>query len=222
MLSKNSLNHKPKSVRSTNDKGIFESADFSEYIQPSSPSLLPPSDLKNKRAAAELFIPDSSFVASRIAVMAWENGLEGADDSVTELIVHACQVFVKNIVTAMISRHKAYKIRSRKFQYGFNHSIPNPFIRNFNNVFDDSQECKVEIVNEDDSFKPKCKMSLENAEQQAAFAYSCVQKRKFNNVLSVRLLYDTIKENPKILSLHSLHSINLFKLGLQLDDEYEF
>lgn len=222
MLSKNSSNHRPKSVRTTNDKGVFECADFSEYVQPSSPSMLPPSDFENRSAAAELFIPDSSFIASRIAVMAWENGLEGADDSVTELIVHACQVFVKNIITAMISRCKGYKIRSKKFQYGFNHPIPDPFIRNFNNVNDDTQESKVEVANGDDNFRPKCKMSLENAEQQMAFAYSCAKKRKCDNVLSVGLLYDTIRDNPKILGLHSIHSVNLFKLGLQLDEEDEF
>lgn len=222
ILSKNSSNHRPKSMRSTIDKGVFECADFSEYIQPSSPSMLPPSDLKNVSAAAELFIPDSVFVASRIAVMAWENGLEGADDNVTELIVHACQVFVKNIITGMISRHKAYKIRDGKFQYGFNQPIPDPFVRNFNNVFDDTQESKVEVVNGDDSFRPKCKMSLENAEQETAFAYSCAKKRKLDNVLSVRLLYDTMRENPKMLGLHSIQSVNLFKLGLQLDEEDEF
>lgn len=119
---------------------------------------------------------------------------------------------------SMITRKKSYKIRDGKLQYGFNQPIPDPFIRNFNNVLDETQESKVVV--EEDSFKPKCpKLSLEKAEQQVAFAYSCAHRTRSDNILSVRLLYDTIRENPHILGLHSIQSINLFKLGLQIDEE---
>ncbi|KAJ8979593.1 hypothetical protein NQ317_019481 [Molorchus minor] len=219
ILTKANTNSRPKNVRSTADKGVFECADFTDYVPPSSPTMLPPSDFERRSAAAEFFIPDVRFMASRIAIVAWENGLEGADDPVTELMVHACQVFVKNIITAMISHGKGYKIRDSKFQYGFNQPIPDPFIRNFNNVVDDTKESKVEVEIKDDSFKPKCKLSLESAEQQVAFLYSCAKKRRSDNILSVRLLYETIKENPKLLSLHSMQSMSLFKLSLLLDEE---
>jgi chaperonin GroES len=126
--------------------------------------------------------------------------------------------FVKNILMAMISRMKGYKVRDGKFQYGFNLPIPDPFIRNYHNVIDETQESKTEVVDKDDTFIPRSKPSLENAEQQAAFAYACAKRPKIENVLTVKLLYETLRENPQILGLHELQSVNLFKLSLQLDD----
>ncbi|KAJ3654171.1 hypothetical protein Zmor_013380 [Zophobas morio] len=207
-----------KSTRNTSDKGAFECAEYSDYIQPSSPTMLPPAEYENRSAAAELFMPDSGFVATRIAVTSWENGLDGAEESVTEVMVHACQVFVKNILMAMISKLKGYKVRDGKFQYGFNLPVPDPFIRNYHNVIDESQESKIEVVDGEDTFIPRSKPSLENAEQQAAFAYSCSKRRKCDNVLTVKLLYETLRDNPQILGLHEMYSVNLFKLSLQVDE----
>lgn len=205
-------------IRSSNEKGGFETADYSSYVQPSSPNMMVPNNFEHRSAAAELFIPDSGFVSTKIAVIAWENGMEGAKDNVTEVIVQACQAFVKNIITAMISKKKGYKVRDNKFQFGFNQPIPDPLIRNYNNVVDESLESKVDIDDED-YFKPKCRLALENVEQQVAFAYSCAKKKPCDNSLSVQLLYDTIKENPRILGLHSIQSISTFKLGLLADDD---
>ncbi|KAJ8928153.1 hypothetical protein NQ314_019300 [Rhamnusium bicolor] len=112
IISKSRSDNRPKNIRTTNEEGVFECADFSEYVQPCSP---PPSDLENRSASAELFMPDRGFIASRIAVIAWENGLEGADENVTDLVVHACQVFVRNIIMAMISRKKDIKLGMESF-----------------------------------------------------------------------------------------------------------
>lgn len=222
ILTKCSLNNKPKNTRLSNEKSGFENVEYSDYIQPSSPTMVPPTDFKNRSAAAELFIPDSGFVACRVAVVAWENGMQGATEKVTELMVHACQVFVKNIITAMVSRQKDYKVRDKKIQFGFNLPIPDPFIRNSNNIVDESLESKVEVANDDDSFRPKCKSSLDMVVQKVAFAYSCAKKQPvLDNTLSVKLLYDTIRENPNILGLHSISSANIFKLSLHINDDID-
>lgn len=198
---------------------VFEVPDYSNYVQPSSPSIPPPpSDYEYRSAASEMFIPDQGFMACRVAITCWQNNLDNPNDNVAELMVHACQVFIKNIITAMISKKKGYKIRDRKFQYGFNQPIPDPFLRNFSNIVDDTQQCKVEVSN--DTLRPKCKVSLEQMEQQTAFLYACAKRRKCSdNTLTVRTLYDTIKDNPKLLGMHSIHSVSLFNLGLLLEDE---
>lgn len=198
------------------DRVNFEIPEYSDYVQPVSPNGPFSTEFENRSAAAELFIPDNGFMSCRIAVACWENDLDKANDNVVDLMVHVCQVFVKNIITAMISRKKGYKIRDGKFQYGFNQPIPDPFLRNYINLLDDTQQCKVEV--EDDTLRPKCKVSLEKIEQQTAFQYSCAKRRKQDNTLTVKLLYDTIKANPKLLGLHSIHSMSLFKLGLHLEN----
>lgn len=74
------------------NSNTFEYAEYSEYVQQKNLTSAPPSDVEYRSAAAELFMPDSGFVASRIAVSAWENGMAGAKEDVTEVIVYACQV----------------------------------------------------------------------------------------------------------------------------------
>jgi len=207
-----------KSARSTCDKGCFELADYVDYFAPPSPTFMLPAEIENRSAAAELFLPDSGFITTRIAVHAWENGLEGAEDGVTDIIVQACQTFVRNIITAMISRKQGYKVRDGKFQYGFGIPVPDPFIRNTNHIIDYTQECKVEVSNDDDSFVPANRPSLENAEQQAAFAYSCGKRKHSDGKLTLSLLYDTLREDPNIIGLHSVHSVNLLKTGLMLEE----
>lgn len=205
-----SSNSRPKSFRTLIEKMVTP-------VQPSSPMASLPTDFENRSAASELFIPDNGFMSCRIALVSWENNLDKANDNVTDLMVHVCQVFIKNIITAMISQKKGYKIRDGKLQYGFNQPIPDPFLRNYSNLMDETQQCKVDI--DDDILKPKCKVPLEKVEQQTAFAYSCARKRKYDNTLTVRLLYDTLKNNPKLLGMHSIQSTSLFKLGLHLESK---
>ncbi|KAI4458759.1 endo-alpha-12-mannosidase [Holotrichia oblita] len=154
----------------------------------------------------------------KIAIHAWENGLEGADDNVAEYLVYACQIFVKNIITAMISRKEGYKIRDSKFQHSFGLPVPDPFIRNTNNIIDNTQEPKVEVGKNDDSFVPAYRNTLEVTEQQVAFSYACGKKKYSDGKLTVKLLYDTLRENKNIVGLHSVHSLNLLKMGLYVQD----
>lgn len=214
LLSKRSTT-RIKNTRTTSDKCLFECAEYSDYVQPSSPTL--PLEYENRNAASELFMPDSGFMSTRIALVSWEMGLNGAEDSVTEILVHACQVFVKNIITAMISRIKGYKVRDGKFQYGFNLAVPDPFLRNYQNVIDEGQESKVDVLEDEDTFIPKSKPSLEALEQQAAFAYACSKRKNIDHTLNVKLLYRTIRENPHLLGLYEMQSIGLLRLGLQMD-----
>lgn len=223
IMSKSS-NSRPKSFKTLIEKMVtpanrvvFEMPDYSDYVQPSSLMGSLSTDFENRSAASELFIPDNGFMSCRIALACWENDLDKANDNVADFMVHVCQVFIKNIITAMISRKKGYKIRDGKLQYGFNQPIPDPFLRNYSNLIDETQQCKVAI--DDDLLKPKCKVSLEKVEQQTAFAYACAKRRKYDNTLTVRLLYDTLKNNPKLLGMHSIQSTSLFKLGLHLESE---
>lgn len=219
ILGRASSSNKPKNVRQVSDKGIFETADFADYVQPISPNRVLPSSYEYRSAAAELFTPDNGFIACRIAVTAWENGMDGADNGVTELIVHACQTFLRNIITAMVTKSKSYKVRDGRFQYGFNMPVPNPYIRNYNNITDESMESKVKF--EEDILLPKCKMSLERAEQEVAYAFAATKNIKTGITLNTKLLYETIRTTPDLLGLHSIQSTNLLKLSLLCGDNDE-
>ncbi|XP_044756068.1 transcriptional adapter 1-like [Coccinella septempunctata] len=205
--------------KSSTRRGHYQPAEFVDYVQPLSPSKIIPNDFNVRSAASELFMPDQGFISTRIALTAWENGLHGAEANVTDVLVHSCQTFVKNILTAMISRKKGFKVRDGKFQYGFNLPIPDPFLRNYSNVVDDTEQSRIEVLEDEDSFVPRPKPSLERIEQQLAFAYSSSKRTKVDNILSVQLLYDTLKDHPKLLGFGASSQVHLLKLDLQTDSQ---
>lgn len=206
---------KAKIQRNTSDKGTFEIAELIDYMQSSNTTKMP-TDFENRSAAAELFQPDVTFINARIAIHSWENGLDGAEANVADVLVQACQSYVKNIISAMLTRKEGYKVRDR-FQYSVGLPIPNPFIRNTNNIIDSTQESKTEVSNTTDSFIPAIKNSLEATGQQMAFSYACSNQKESNGKLTVKLLFDTLQENPDVVGLHSVNSINLLKVGLDLE-----
>lgn len=207
----------PKPLAAT--KGTFENADFLDYA-PTSPNMLPPPDLEIKSAASELFLPDNcpnTYVSTRIAITAWEHGFDSVDEELAPLMVHACQTLVRNILTAMISRKKGFKMRDNKLMYGFNQPIPDPFLKNYRNVQEYSEESVVDFSPSDDSFVPIMKRPYEFAEQKLAFEYSGSKMRKVDNTLTVKLLYDTLNNNPGLLGHSASHKVNLLKLSLRTD-----
>lgn len=199
------------------ETGIFKHADYTDYVPNPTPEDVPPPELEYRSASSEVFMPDSAFMKMRIMLHIWENKLKGAEEGVSELMVHACQVFVKNIITAMITRKEGYKIRDKKLQCGFGIPIPDPFIRKHSNVANEEPETS-EAANVS-SFVRTPRVPLEAAEHEAIFAYSCRKRKHSDDKLTVQLLYDTLRENPKIVGLHSVHSLNLLKISLQLDEQ---
>lgn len=113
----------------------------------------------------------------------------------------------------MVTRKEGYKIREGKLQYAFGLPVPDPFLRNSNSLKQYTQDP------EDKNYIPPSKIPVDAAEHQAAFSYSCGRKRVSDGKLTLKLLYDTLRENPRIVGLDSVHSVNLFRVSLLLDEE---
>ncbi|XP_066247235.1 transcriptional adapter 1-like [Euwallacea similis] len=208
-----------KIARQGNNKGVFESGNYAEYVQTKIPNRSSPLNYSYPRAAAELFAPYSGLIACRVNIAAWECGMDGAQSGVTPILAQACQTFLKNIITAMISKAKGFKMRDKKFQYGFNTPIPDAYIRNSNNMLDDS----IDGGNVDEErLQPKCPSSLERTEWDRAFAYAASKKIRNSVTLDTKLLYATVRDNPKLFGLHGMHSVQVLKMSLHGDNDQAF
>lgn len=80
------------------------------------------------------------------------------------------QAFLKNIITAMITKAKGYKIRDNKFQYNFNMPIPDPYLRNYKNVVEEPFDYAMDVDLE--STASQNKISLKQTEQEVAYSSS--------------------------------------------------
>lgn len=122
----------------------------------------------------------------------------------------------------MISKCSGYKIRENAFQHSIGFPVADPWLRNYNNIVDHTQESNLEVDDEQNNIQPAIRNTLESVQQQAAFAYSCSSKKNIENVTKVSLmsLYETLLQDPTIINNHTIYSINLERILAKLDHSH--
>ncbi|KAJ9598826.1 hypothetical protein L9F63_026640, partial [Diploptera punctata] len=226
----NKLNRRTKvKRRNRSDKGNFEPADVSEYITPLHP---PPSHARDeplRYSAHELFLPDTSLIFGRLLLCAWEQGMEGAEESAAEIIIIAVQQFLKNILMTVLSRRKGYKLRENRFMYNLGTAVPNPWLRNTANIADDSmnnrgteeliEEEEEEEEQEEEKSQPVFqRLSLEEIEQRAAYQIACSNTVPTTHypVTPFQLL-EALQVNRNMIPSHTVYSLNTERIITSLN-----
>lgn len=173
-----------------------------------------------KYSAQEFCLPNENLLRDRIDVNALQNGLDGVEDGVVDLLILSCQYFIKNVLTAVISRKSNYKLRENNFQYAVGQPAPNPWLRNFNYIVDPSQESNVTVSEDAASFEPILRNDLDSAQQQTAFNIACgVPKPAVCNKITLRSLYETLVDNPEIINNNTISSVLLERIVNRLTSE---
>lgn len=75
-------------------------------------------------------LPNTIITHMKIFVIAWEMGLDSADDHVSVYINLALQHFLKNIITELISTKTAFRLRENRFKYALGVKPMNPYLNN--------------------------------------------------------------------------------------------
>lgn len=104
---------------------------------------------------------------------AWELGLEGADDDAADIIVVAVQNFLKNVISAVISQRKSYKMHGKHFKYDIGGDSPNMWLRNTAKLYDPQSGGRVNVDDGPDALGPRCPPTIDEMEQAAAFEIAC-------------------------------------------------
>ncbi|XP_059060273.1 transcriptional adapter 1-like [Achroia grisella] len=212
---RNSRRHKRSSR--TSEKTNFEQADLLEYLPPNSPPGAGSDGVKY--ASQEVFLPDHALVVGRFMLAAWELGLEGADDEAADIIVVAVQNFLKNVISAVVSQRKGYKIRHRHFMYDIGCDMPNMWLRNSSKLYDPQFEGRVNVDDGADALGPRCPPTIDEVEQSAAFEIACsVPNTEPNDDrLTIDELYNTLLTHKNTIACHSVYAVNMERLALMLN-----
>ncbi|XP_045763968.1 transcriptional adapter 1-like [Maniola jurtina] len=212
---RNSRRHKRSSR--TSEKSNFEPADLLEYLPPNSPPGAGSDGVKY--AAQEIFLPDHALVVGRFMLAAWELGLEGADDDAADIIVVAVQNFLKNIITAVISQRKGYKLRNKRFMYDLGGDMPNMWLRNSSLLYDPQNEGRVDLDDSVDALGPRCPPTIDEVEQSAAFEIACSgpSTEPNDDKLTIEEFYNTLLTHKNVIACHSVYAVNMERLAVMLN-----
>lgn len=84
----------------------------------------------NRSSAQELVLPDRTFVLARLMLAAWENNMDGAEENTAHIVIAATQIFMKNILTAILTNRKEFSIKEGSFIHGIGNPVPSSWKRN--------------------------------------------------------------------------------------------
>lgn len=85
-------------------------------------------------------LPNKVITHMKIFVIAWEMGLDSANDQVSTYINLALQHFLKNIITELICTKTAYRLRENRFKYAIGVKPINPYLNNSLKVYSSNLE----------------------------------------------------------------------------------
>ncbi|KFB46081.1 AGAP004085-PA-like protein [Anopheles sinensis] len=218
-----SAKKRKRSSKSSSDRATFELVSLHDYIsreigpdpEPASSqgamSGIGSSVSTMRYAAQELFLPDNGLVLGRLLVGAWEHGLSSADDAAVEMIVNSVQVLLKNILSAIITARKHYRITANgTFYYDVGSELKHPFVRNTitkAKIDDEPMDLDKEITTVCHQKPPP---------GESTFLASCGQlyptiSRKINAFELYKVLRDR-----NLISSHSVYSMNIERISSQL------
>lgn len=213
---KNSRKHKRSSR--TSEKSNFEPVDLLEYLPQSSPPGAGSDGVKY--AAQEIFLPDHALVVGRFMLSAWELGLEGADDDAADIIVVAVQHFLKNVITAVLSQRKGYKMHNRHLMYDIGGDMPNMWLRNTTKLYDPQSEGRLNVDDDmSDCLGPRCPPTIDEMEHSAVFEIACSTPttEKNDDKLTIDEFYNTLLTHKNVIACHSVYAVNMERLATMLN-----
>lgn len=214
----NSQNSKEKRVRLKrkykSDKSNFEPADvYAEVLNQASSPVGDEPIGANRSSAQELVLPDRTFVLARLMLAAWENNMDGAEDNTAHIIIAATHIFLKNILTAMLTRRKGFQVRDESFIYNIGETVPSSWKRNTSSIIRDARFSNPTVVDPAGQI-PSSKMSIEDAEQATAFALACSTQTLVPVPPPINIvdLQQTLRVHKNLVHNHTVYATNKERL----------
>ena len=103
------------------------------------PSPLPSPDKPRsvRFCSRDLTLPDSALIHGRMLVAAWEAGLDlGCEDKAIEMVLQATHNFLRQLVVAVITTRKGYRLRENRLVHSIGLPTLNPWLHNSWSVTD--------------------------------------------------------------------------------------
>ncbi|XP_023562069.1 transcriptional adapter 1 isoform X1 [Octodon degus] len=134
----------------------------------------PQDDDDLKLCSHTMMLPTRGQLEGRMIVTAYEHGLDNVTEEAVSAVVYAVENHLKDILTSVVSRRKAYRLRDGHFKYAFGSNVtPQPYLKNsvvaYNNLIENPPAFSAPCAGQNPSSHPP----PDEAEQQAALLLAC-------------------------------------------------
>ncbi|KAL4656023.1 transcriptional adapter 1 isoform X1 [Arapaima gigas] len=178
--------------------------------QPFAPREVGPSEEEELRLSAHtLLLPTRGQLEARMMVIAFELGLDNVAEDAVTMLSCAVEVHLKDVLTAVISRRKAYRLRDGHFPYAFGSDItPQPYLKNSMEAY--HSICESASV----PAGPPPQVSPDEVEQQAALLLACSGDRLPAPLppISMADLLEALQVHRNLVPSHTVYALNVERI----------
>ncbi|KAM6948890.1 transcriptional adapter 1 [Aplochiton taeniatus] len=168
-------------------------------------------------SAHTLLLPTRGQLEARMMVTAFELGLDNVTDDAVSSMVHAVEHHLKDVLTAVVSRRKAYRLRDGHFPYAFGSDVtPQPYLKNSLAAYHSISECPPSSASLPAGPPPQ--VSPDEAEQQAALLLACSGDSLPAPLPPICMfdLLEALQVHRGVMPSHTMYALNMERILARL------
>lgn len=179
----------------------------------------PQEDDELKLCSHTMTLPTRGQLEGRMIVTAFEHGLDNVTEDAVTIVIHALEKHLKNLLTSVVSRRQAYRLKDGHFRYAFGCNInPQPYLRNSVATYNQLMDCPPMIPAPTGNQNPGTSIHPDDAEQQAALLLACSGDNLPPSLPPVNMydLLEALKIHREVIPSHTVYALNMERIIMKL------
>ncbi|XP_054021327.1 transcriptional adapter 1 [Dryobates pubescens] len=172
-----------------------------------------------KLCSHTMMLPTRGQLEGRMIVTAYEHGLDNVTEEAVTAVVLAVESHLKDILSSVISRRKAYRLRDGHFRYAFGSNVsPQPYLRNsaaaYSCLMEGPASCGTPSAGQGLAAQPP----PDDAEQQAALLLACSGDALPACLPPVNMfdLLEALQVHKEVIPAHTVYALNIERIVMKL------
>lgn len=185
--------------------------------QPFSPREAGGEEEELRLSAHTLLLPTRGQLEARMMVTAFELGLDNITEDAVSTMVYAIEQHLKDVLTAVITRRKAYRLRDGHFPYAFGNDVtPQPYLKNSLAAYHSVTQCPPPSASLPAGPPPQ--VLPDEAEQQAVHLLACSADSLPAPLPPVSMfdLLEALQVHHGVMPSHTMYALNIERILSQL------
>uniref|UniRef100_A0A3Q3XD03 Transcriptional adapter 1 n=1 Tax=Mola mola TaxID=94237 RepID=A0A3Q3XD03_MOLML len=181
--------------------------------QPFSPRDVGGEEEELRLSAHTLLLPTRGQLEARMMVTAFELGLDNITEDAVSTMTHAIEHHLKDVLTAVITRRKAYRLRDGRFPHAFGSDVtPQPYLKNSLAAYHSLSECPPSSASLPAGQNPQ--VSPDEAEQQAVHLLACSADTLPAPLPPISMfdLLEALQVHHSAMPSHTMYALNMERI----------
>uniref|UniRef100_A0A8D2GP60 Transcriptional adapter 1 n=1 Tax=Urocitellus parryii TaxID=9999 RepID=A0A8D2GP60_UROPR len=179
----------------------------------------PQDDDDLKLCSHTMMLPTRGQLEGRMIVTAYEHGLDNVAEDAVSAVVYAVESHLKDILTSVVSRRKAHRLRDGHFKYAFGSNVtPQPYLKNSVVAYNSLIEGPPAVSTPCAGQNPAAHLPPDAAEQQAALLLACSGDALPAPLPPVNMydLLEALQVHREVIPTHTVYALNIERIIMRL------